>query len=501
MTNCSGGILEIFEFLLINDQDILYLATVEWFTESACNQPQLVVLNSFNKRTQKWTRKLENYEKFQNFHGCSLTLGIEKDLQEGACWGTLISSNKVNRNVQLKGVAPTIFEILSTKMNFSPSFTVIGINNSMCNVYIPVLRYSPKDIGAVHVTTTFAQAHDIIAASPGAPYTSYEKLWLPFDDTTWKLLLSTFLISFLIIFIINRMPKDIQNVFYGEKIQTPSLNVISTFFGISLNILPYRHTPRIILICFVFFCLVFRTCYQSKLYEFMTSDPRHPSPKSLKDLKDNNFTLYTYFNKTYLEELIMEEMSQWPTVKQISVHEFSRLLDTQHQNASAKIALHVDIGTIQFKDNKPQKYILWHKIPDYSLQVVHAGFVLKPNNFFFEVLDKTVQKLISAGLIDKIIKNCDGRDFEADEEEAQIFSLDNLSFGFVICLGCIGICFIVFILEIIFSKIKYRHASNLDTVPKVVELNEDVEGDIKDLVKILIQTVELSRTKSSDYDN
>ena len=33
------GSIEEYQFLLINDQDILHLATIEWFTESACNQP------------------------------------------------------------------------------------------------------------------------------------------------------------------------------------------------------------------------------------------------------------------------------------------------------------------------------------------------------------------------------------------------------------------------------------------------------------------------------
>lgn len=63
--NIAESSLEVFEFLLINDGQILYLASIEWFTETACNDAQLVVLNSFDKRTQKWTEKLKNYEKFR----------------------------------------------------------------------------------------------------------------------------------------------------------------------------------------------------------------------------------------------------------------------------------------------------------------------------------------------------------------------------------------------------------------------------------------------------
>jgi len=152
------GSLEIFEFLLINDGDFLHLATIEWFTEEACNQPQLNVLNSFNKITQKWTKKLENYEKFKNFHSCKLALGLNVDQQNGACWGTLISPNEKNNNYKIKGVGPKIFEILSTTLNFSPRFYAIDNNDYVVDVYLPVFRYEADALGLVHVTTTFAQA-------------------------------------------------------------------------------------------------------------------------------------------------------------------------------------------------------------------------------------------------------------------------------------------------------------------------------------------------------
>jgi len=66
----------MFEYIFIEDSNFLYLMTIEWFTEVACNQPQLKILNSFNKTTQKWNKKFENYEKFQDFHDCELKVCI-----------------------------------------------------------------------------------------------------------------------------------------------------------------------------------------------------------------------------------------------------------------------------------------------------------------------------------------------------------------------------------------------------------------------------------------
>ena len=63
LTYMENGI-EAFEYILINDNKSLYLSTIEYFTKAACNEPQLIILNVFSKSTQKWDKKLQNYEKF-----------------------------------------------------------------------------------------------------------------------------------------------------------------------------------------------------------------------------------------------------------------------------------------------------------------------------------------------------------------------------------------------------------------------------------------------------
>lgn len=115
---------------------------------------------------------------------------------------------------------------------------------------------------------------------------------------------------------------------------------------------------------------------------------------------------------------------------------------------------------IKFNDANPQKYIGWYKIPNFSLQVVHVGFILTRNNFFFNILDQTVQKMLSAGLIDIIISECmESTNVKFDSHESSVFSLNSLSFGFAILFGCLGVCFCVFLLEIvIFKTIKWLKA-------------------------------------------
>ena len=131
-----------------------------------------------------------------------------------------------------------------------------------------------------------ADLNVLIFVTPAEKYTAYEKLFLPFDLETWILLSVTFLSTFVSIQIINRFSKSTQSLVYGKNIENPIWNVISIFFGISQTRLPTKNFSRFILIMFIFFCLIFRTCFQSKFFEFMTSEPRRPAPKTIDDVID-----------------------------------------------------------------------------------------------------------------------------------------------------------------------------------------------------------------------
>jgi hypothetical protein len=189
-----------------------------------------------------------------------------------------------------------------------------------------------------------------------------------------------------------------------------------------------------------------------------------------------------------------------PNIQQISLSEFSNIFDTQSENASAKISLHIDVGIIRFNDNNPHKYIDWYKIPNYSLQVVHAGFVLRPNNFFFDVLDQTVQKLISTGLMYYIVNNCTL--FQPKRNiptNPSIFSLENLSFGFVIWSGCYVLCCVAFIIEMVVWKVSIRtrlvtQKNNMLNQNKI-KYKEDVQKEIRQLVRTIISYVDENMRK------
>lgn len=62
--------------------------------------------------------------------------------------------------------------------------------------------------------------------------------------------------------------------------------------------LPGRNFARFILMCFMLFCLVMRTAYQGKQYEFMQKEMRKRGLETIDELIDNNFTFFISNTKT-----------------------------------------------------------------------------------------------------------------------------------------------------------------------------------------------------------
>lgn len=246
--------------------------TIKYFTKEACNEPQLNILNSFNKTTHKWTKKLQNYKKFRDFHGCELVMMASYNPKVGRNWMNLIINEE---SITAVGLVPHMFELIKKVANYktlyefiytkSPStfhctrnYIRMYIDNATENIPNVCFGFSRSDAYSIehwelHYMTPFMEIREVIVTTPGDLYSSYEKLLLHFDEMTWILFILTFVVAFLIIFIVSLLPKSIQDTFYGSNIKTPATNVVSTFFGIPQYRVPKQNFCRFILMNFILF--------------------------------------------------------------------------------------------------------------------------------------------------------------------------------------------------------------------------------------------------------
>lgn len=264
-----------FSYFLLNSKNQIYLVSLEWFSEKACSQQQIKVLNIFDKKLKKWSKTFDVEEKFRNFYQCPLIYLVFYQIsifhtapkkEGGEVVGLLIDLPHI---VSARGNASTIIQFPINYNIFKPSknltshiFTGIKAIDMMVN----------PDEGS-HVTTYYDDTSYGFIITPSEKYSSYEKLILPFDEITWKFLILIFVIAFIIIFIINRLPEIIQIIFYGTTVKDNMFNLIRAFFGMSQDILPVENFPRILLIVFITFCFVMRTAYQgNKMLELKTQN-------------------------------------------------------------------------------------------------------------------------------------------------------------------------------------------------------------------------------------
>ena len=271
--NLNSGSVFHYSYFITNEEDTVTLSTVEWFSPGRCNSPKLNKLNTFDKKTVKWDSVLEDYEKFLEYHGCELVMMLPLPAKDGTVYhasgySVLIGNSS---DYEIHGISPVIFEITSRIHNFTvdyrpvymqddwhrldgPNFIVGSINDSkkVVNVYFEIFTLFYIGIN-IRTSNVVENRKVLMAVTPAEKYTVYEKFFLPFDLEMWILSALTFALTFLTIFIINRLSKSTQSIVYGQRVETPAWNVVSIFFGISQTRLPNKNFSRFILVMFIYF--------------------------------------------------------------------------------------------------------------------------------------------------------------------------------------------------------------------------------------------------------
>jgi hypothetical protein len=189
---------------------------------------------------------------------------------------------------------------LAKNLNFKVSFNPLIVEqkrlfytNRSLDLYVQMVELGSQLAYKYVLTKPFVFHDDVVVVPPGEEFSGYEKMLLPFDSYTWGLIMFTFVTAFTTIFILNLTTLQIQSFVYGKNVKTPSLNILAVLFGISQIILPGRTFGRFLVINFVIFCLILRTAWQGKLFEFMQKDLRQQEIQSIEEIIEKNFTLYT----------------------------------------------------------------------------------------------------------------------------------------------------------------------------------------------------------------
>jgi hypothetical protein len=208
-------------FLVNEMRGSIELATAFMFTPDACHTNQFKVINRFTRRN-KWENSKFFVEKYNNFYGCTLDVNYEDKYLHNVL------------NFTLK-----VVPFKDTAAQFA--LTALSIENfTLNNTYV------------IHVDT------QKIFIPPGELYGDYEKMFLPFDLSTWIAVGLTIFGSSLAIFVIKWISPNNQEIYFGRKNPSPLMEFISILLNGSQHTRVIENVPRMFFLTFIFWSLIFR---------------------------------------------------------------------------------------------------------------------------------------------------------------------------------------------------------------------------------------------------
>lgn len=204
----DGFRIDAVDFLMHETDESIDLVTSFMFTEEKCRKNQLLTINSFNGKTNKWTNENFFPKKYQNLHECKLTYEDDRDFSKGAHEERIIKT-------------------LAKIYNFSLAEIPAEEGESNADLFESVLSISDNEamIYSAMLTSRLFQ----FAVPPGEPYTTFERMFLMFDIELWIAIGVTLAIGFIVIQIVNLLSLKVQKFVFGKDNRTPTINMCNIF--------------------------------------------------------------------------------------------------------------------------------------------------------------------------------------------------------------------------------------------------------------------------------
>jgi hypothetical protein len=253
---------------------------------------------SFNSSTLSWNAT--NFiTEYKDFFGCGVSVLLT--INQYYYW--LYPKRKngriemdENKNIVKTGVYRDLIDIFTKKYNIGNLDTP-----EETELIVPAdTGYQTNDLELEPVLTIpMGYEYSTFLVSRGEQYSAFEKLMMPFDLETWVIVIVIFLIGYFTIFIIYQFFSSYKKIIFGENINDPSMSLTQVFFGIGLLRTPGKTFARVIFMIFTLYCLIIRTAYQGKMFDFLHSNAEKKVPETLQDLIDQQTPVITVQRQSY----------------------------------------------------------------------------------------------------------------------------------------------------------------------------------------------------------
>lgn len=250
LTNFNRSNILQFQSILFQFTGGFRLASIVSHSSKRCYQIKQSVINSFQIKSMTWTTKEYFPRQVQNFLGCPVIFWVRSSPPAHDFRISESSHEFYGYNLQL-------IETLAKQFNFTSRFAVKNDNRYV----FPDMALTTKVLTPNAAKSTFLSQPYVfetisVMIPPGKAYSSFEKMFLPFESEVWIWLSITLTIAIITIFAFNFLNIEARNFVFGENVKNPILNIWIAFCGGSQTTLPKRNFARFLLISFILFCLV-----------------------------------------------------------------------------------------------------------------------------------------------------------------------------------------------------------------------------------------------------
>ncbi|XP_070491068.1 ionotropic receptor 21a-like [Chironomus tepperi] len=409
----------------------------------------------------KFDQKVMLTRKLENLNECPIRMIAYLD-------PTYVSMIKYkNSSYELYGRGINFINVLSSTLNFTKEITLakgelpwgVVYENGTCTGNFDDLKRNIYDmaLGEFYMTAVRSKYFDnsithyttpmVFIIPPGRPYKAIEKMLQPFDHVVWIILLITIMTAITIIYVVNTRFKNLKSFIYGRGVKSPIMNILVGLFGLQQTVLPGRNFARYILMKFLILCLVLRSIYQGSLYQFLQSDKRHREIQSVDEMIKKDFTFLMYESGADIlrnnTEIISRKKLQNTTKNSML---YTRL------NGNEKIAALESLISIEAEIYNGS-HIKYCKESVVTFSIV---FYYRKHFYLREEIDRKIDSLLSAGIIDHWIKSSykyyGYRNLK--DLSPRKLTLDDLLGPFCALLIFHASALIIFVMEVIISRNK-----------------------------------------------
>lgn len=134
----------------------------------------------------------------------------------------------------------------------------------------------------------------VLAGVVYKPYTSLEKLALPFSDNVWYAIAALLTVATAIIGVLKVLPQYWRHFIQGPRNNMPFFNMVAAFLGLGVTQPARRNFARFLLAVWTLASIVVRNSYQGTQFNNLRSNTMRPPPSTINQLIAEKYTIHVH---------------------------------------------------------------------------------------------------------------------------------------------------------------------------------------------------------------